>query len=441
MKWIALALPSIFVVTLAHAASFDCVKARTKMEKMICGDAELSKLDEDLGRSYQKAVQREDVKKGAIESQRNWLKLERNVCVDVPCLKQAYQKRIKELGITSSFGIVLTRMPPGTQPPIAASSTIAPASATAPPAASIAPPPPYPKQSPHPAVCYAVVDAANQGKLSELAFELPEDGLVDINGDGKKERVVVVDEGTMHWQHFEAFSESGKPIELRKSTEDDWESENLGFALDPSLIKYNGKIYILGKTDDYLHYLSQVNTGNVEKVVCEFAQRNTPVETLITSKNDKLCQLALKQQLDYVDFDQASELTYEAIRDTGVFPDASTTPTDMAAQVDINNDGKPELVVGLEMMSGGGRGCNMEQLGVLNRERDNLDMTITQQLPESECGGIKQNPFIFEGQTYIEIMYPSEHPINVHKVVQLKQGKLDTVCQFDVRLVNYVKGE
>ena len=37
----------------AQAASFDCGKAATKVEKMICGDEELSKLDDKLGKVYQ----------------------------------------------------------------------------------------------------------------------------------------------------------------------------------------------------------------------------------------------------------------------------------------------------------------------------------------------------------------------------------------------------
>ncbi len=395
LSWTILLSPTV------QAASFDCAKAATKIEKLICGDVGLSKLDEDLNKTYLKILERNDVKQQAVRNQRQWLKDIRNICQSIECLNNAYVIRIKE--INSLFSSTTTSDSPSEKSALIKS------------------------------VCQVVVDAANKRKLGELIVNADK---VDINNDGLTERVVVVDEGSMHWQHFEAYSENGKPVELKKSTEDDWESENLRFALDPSLIKYNGKTFILGKTEDNLFYLSQVNKDNVEKVVCEFSRRSLPVGSLTTSKNNKLCQLALKQQFQYVDFDQESELTYETIQDAGAFPNSSVTPTDTAAQVDINNDGKSELVVGLEMVSGGGRGCSGEQLGVLNKNRDNLDLSITQLLPKSDCGGMKQNPFVFEGLTYIEILSN-----NVHQIAQLKKEQLETVCEFDVHAMHEVVKE
>jgi uncharacterized protein len=101
----------IVTVTIVNAASFDCAKASTKVEKLICSDSELSKLDEDLSKAYQQSLERSDVKKGATVSQRQWLKNERNICQNAECIKTAYERRIKELGFTSSFGIVFMRPP------------------------------------------------------------------------------------------------------------------------------------------------------------------------------------------------------------------------------------------------------------------------------------------------------------------------------------------
>jgi uncharacterized protein len=91
------------------AASFDCGKAKSEVEKLICGNEELSKLDESLNDAYLKALNRTDIKKATIESQNQWLKKERNVCQDIECIKHAYENRIKELGLSSSFGLVFFR--------------------------------------------------------------------------------------------------------------------------------------------------------------------------------------------------------------------------------------------------------------------------------------------------------------------------------------------
>jgi len=91
------------------AASFDCGKAKSQVEKIICGNEELSKLDDSLNDAYLKALNRPDSKKQTMESQKQWIKKERDICRDVACMKQAYEVRIKELGLTSSFGIVFFR--------------------------------------------------------------------------------------------------------------------------------------------------------------------------------------------------------------------------------------------------------------------------------------------------------------------------------------------
>jgi uncharacterized protein len=102
-------LSCLFLLTTAQAASFDCRKARTKIEKLICSNDELSKLDESLSEMYLRALNRADIKEQTIESQRQWLKYERNICQDAECVKHAYETRIKELSLSSSFGIVFFR--------------------------------------------------------------------------------------------------------------------------------------------------------------------------------------------------------------------------------------------------------------------------------------------------------------------------------------------
>lgn len=44
------------MVPFAHAASFDCAKAKTRAEKVICADPQLSKLDEELATAYRAAL-------------------------------------------------------------------------------------------------------------------------------------------------------------------------------------------------------------------------------------------------------------------------------------------------------------------------------------------------------------------------------------------------
>lgn len=80
----------------AHAASFDCKKATTKVEKLVCADAELSKLDEKLSAAYKTALQDQSQAEMIRQEQKSWLK-RRNACVDIACLKSSYRIRIHVL--------------------------------------------------------------------------------------------------------------------------------------------------------------------------------------------------------------------------------------------------------------------------------------------------------------------------------------------------------
>lgn len=83
----------------AQAASFDCAKAATKVEKLICGDAALSKLDEELNGTYKTALQDEKQAEVIRQAQKQWMK-ERNGCADVACVKRAYEVRLSSLTVT-----------------------------------------------------------------------------------------------------------------------------------------------------------------------------------------------------------------------------------------------------------------------------------------------------------------------------------------------------
>jgi uncharacterized protein len=91
-----------------HAAGIDCGKTKSAIEKTICGDDELLKLDETLDEAYRQALR---LTGGIRKSQRQWLKYERNVCKSVDCIKSAYETRIQELGL-SHYGIAIFRNTP-----------------------------------------------------------------------------------------------------------------------------------------------------------------------------------------------------------------------------------------------------------------------------------------------------------------------------------------
>jgi uncharacterized protein len=81
----------------SQAASFDCLKATTKIEKLICSDPELSKLDEILSRTYKTAIAASTSKHTVKLWQQTWLFSVREPCNNIECLKEAYLSQIDEM--------------------------------------------------------------------------------------------------------------------------------------------------------------------------------------------------------------------------------------------------------------------------------------------------------------------------------------------------------
>jgi uncharacterized protein len=96
-KTIQLTLTTFMLLSLgtaATAASFDCRKASNGIEKTICDDPELNRLDSEMGRLYHKAKHLPGVK----EEQKNWVHRRNKMCGSSDgCLLGETKDRIAEL--------------------------------------------------------------------------------------------------------------------------------------------------------------------------------------------------------------------------------------------------------------------------------------------------------------------------------------------------------
>ncbi len=99
------------------AASFECNRAQSRVEKTICTNVELSVLDEHLARYYSAARSRLGRAADCMRTnQLQWLRSVRNACADVACLKKAYLERLSELdplqpGASALRNVELPRVP------------------------------------------------------------------------------------------------------------------------------------------------------------------------------------------------------------------------------------------------------------------------------------------------------------------------------------------
>lgn len=110
-RTLMLTLLSLGGIATAHAASFDCAKARTGVEKAVCADEQLSEYDERIAGAYKRQLGEWDgkIKEYVREDQRHWLSeirlIDKNdsgvdaACAqgDLPCLRREYRLRTDEL--------------------------------------------------------------------------------------------------------------------------------------------------------------------------------------------------------------------------------------------------------------------------------------------------------------------------------------------------------
>lgn len=103
-------LTGMLLAGAAQAASFDCARAQSPVEKLICAEPALSKLDDELATAYANRLKDNKSTDALRQEQRQWLK-ERNGCVAADCLKASYRDRIR--GLSSTPGLVAVEYPEG----------------------------------------------------------------------------------------------------------------------------------------------------------------------------------------------------------------------------------------------------------------------------------------------------------------------------------------
>ncbi|MCO8590309.1 lysozyme inhibitor LprI family protein [Burkholderia multivorans] len=78
-------------------ASFDCSRAASKIEKLICSTPETADADRRLAAAYSAARAKSNDTNALKADERNWLVNERNACSDAACLLRVTNDRIEHL--------------------------------------------------------------------------------------------------------------------------------------------------------------------------------------------------------------------------------------------------------------------------------------------------------------------------------------------------------
>jgi len=81
----------------SFAPSFNCAKASTGTEQLICSNSDLSALDVKLSQLYQQVMSKSNAVDSLKKSQNEWRKTKRDACSNVNCLASTYNERVNDL--------------------------------------------------------------------------------------------------------------------------------------------------------------------------------------------------------------------------------------------------------------------------------------------------------------------------------------------------------
>lgn len=101
-----LALGLMALAPHGFAAGFDCGKASSSVEKMICANPSVSAQDDTLSRLYKWVLEEAPAanKPNITAAQKSWIAQKRNTCTAADCLSSAYDARIQELAAIKFSG-------------------------------------------------------------------------------------------------------------------------------------------------------------------------------------------------------------------------------------------------------------------------------------------------------------------------------------------------
>lgn len=305
-------------------------------------------------------------------------------------------------------------------------------------------------------VCRYVLDHANEGRLDKILIDsAPMDSnlvppvkemeemagvyiefrqLIDVNNDGKPERVFISVAGSANFPYLSIYPLNGdQPIDLHTDGPDDGQSD-LGYS---SFLRHQGKTYMLLHNGLTLFSLKHLDSSNTMKTICNFRQEKNSFSKIRKSENDALCNRFLTTSPDPLRYTKQHSLTRSTLASVGIH---ETAPSEKAALADIGNDGIERLIVLMDVASGRGSGCDAVYPAVVAKNPNNIDKDLLEKLPPATCGK-KIIPFVYKGKTYLgtsEFTNRAEPDSRLRKVEILEQGALRTVCEYEVRPVNFI---
>ncbi len=376
-----------------ESPSFDCAKARGRIEKQICADAQLSALDKQAADLFAIALSHTSDQAGLRREQRRWAR-ERNACREPACLTERLESRIRSL--TTFTG----RFPEAWVSPI----------------------------------CSRLAIAETRNELLAQTR-----GSEDINNDGIAERVTGCAGGTANIPCVSYVDAQQRPVLIRPHGLS-WSSAPL---LGRAPFRFEDHTFIYYSRDAALTepvHMAYVTPTNRELRLCEF---ETNAGSAVAAGGHDVCAaIESNTGIEPIEWTPATDTPLELTRER-------TQPVSVAT-VDVDNDRLDEVIVELKYDAGGTPGCTFNYFELLTNDRRSV-LRGSKSLPLRElqgisadgyrgqdCGRIENRWFKFDEKIYYETNVTNAGGAP-HEVRVLDGTAPATLCTFEREVTTSVR--
>ncbi len=385
-----------------QATSFDCKRASTQVEQLICATPELSQADDHLKKSYDQLLKLVPSQRSLKQQQRSWLANVLNHCLNSACLAREYNARIEILEadtqslLTSNnanvCGTIVGFINRGTLSVLSVPSI---------------------EPTPNPEVIQSI--------FGESPYYTERYWLVDLNGDGIADHIEMTEEGTAHLNG--AYAVSGrKGAEVSELSDD-----------PPGPIE----VLTLGRQ----HYVYSTNLWTLDKEgkfqkICSIEPSGEPELQLDEGKDKQVCSdlknaLSLDHHMFILPADPHGEFKRLIFNQPHKLKHPAApehTYLEGLAQADINNDGHLHNIVRIESTYVGGLPCSDTTIAVTDSTGTSVPDTETNRILTRQLGGYRCSSsleaLIYRGTTYIHLLDTG------NAVYRITRGKAEKVCSF-----------
>jgi hypothetical protein len=303
-----------------------------------------------------------------------------------------------------------------------------------------------------PAACGEIAALANEGKLEALfarqraqapppptEFDLLFNdkreyfryfGRFEIPGDSREAFAILIPGGS--WRIFTRQLEEipRSLVDYKLLRDVNWTAPVRGYWLR------DGTTVIVYGNGPQVEYVTRLDSKANEQLLCRFEHRGPPRQVIIDG-DAPVCRARRGGGIEELSFTEKHTMKYQTVIDSGRQRPSGMFP---ALEVDIDNDGKKELITRIDFTHPVCRDCSYGKFFHVNAARNGIQEGPLQRLLEAQpmiFDGTNLHLIRFKGRTYVENYELVRRDLRI--ISEFRGGQWRQLCVMAAQQENVVR--